>query len=210
MKDRAVDLSEKELKNFITSPDEKIFVLKREHPITLVSPVIFSLITAGLVTSLTYFVAVFLFHSPNLYIGLSLLTLVTTISLITKSIVDYYFHFFVVSNRKILEMTVMPLYKDKINDVLLDQVRITEIDVRMNNIINEVFDMGDVIIEFDRPSHLELFTLNNISNPKEIGTLLTRELQSVMHDSPIWFQPRKTSHSAKFHDDLFPEEEGVR
>src|SRR3989344_9465976 len=109
MKDRAVELSLEEQKNFLTFPDEKIFVLKRTHPLTLITPIIFGLIAAVIVICCIYFLAVFLFNSPSLFIGLTLLTLVVVINLITKVFIDYYFHFYVVSSRKILEMLVVPL-----------------------------------------------------------------------------------------------------
>src|SRR3989338_1536571 len=162
MKDRAVELSLEEQKNFLTFPDEKIFVLRRTHPLTLIFPVMLSVAAAIVIIGIIYLATTFLFNSTNLFIGLTLLVIVVVVNLITKAFIDYYFHFYVVSSRKILEMLVIPLFRDKINDVLLDQVRITEIDVRMPSTIHELFDMGDVIIEFDRPSHLELFTLNNV------------------------------------------------
>lgn len=203
MKETAIDLCQDEVQKFTNFSGEKIFVAKRQHPIVLFTPILLTLLLLVVIILLLYFVTTQLFQSLILFIGLSLLIVVIAINLLTKFITDYFFHFYIISNRKILELSVVPLFRDKINDVLLDQVRITEIEVKMPSLIHEIFDMGDVIIEFDRPSHLELFTLNNIKDPRTTGNILSRELTSIMHDSPVWFYPRGQNNTPKFYEDIY-------
>lgn len=95
---------------------------------------------------------------------------------------------------KILEVNFVPIFSQVINDVFLDQVRTTEIDIKINNFIHEFFDVGDVVISFDRPSHEETFTLKDIKNPRDTGIFIADAIESIMHETPVWFHPRDMSN----------------
>lgn len=94
------------------------------------------------------------------------------------------------------------MFYEKIDDVLLDQVRIIEVDVKVRNIIEEVLNFGDVIIAFDRPSHQETFTLCNIENPGKVGAELCDAFEIMMHEMPIWFNRAGQREILKFTEDI--------
>ncbi len=101
------------------------------------------------------------------------------VSLALRSIIDWYFNVYVVTSRKIIEVSYSPLSSHTINQVLLDQVRCTEIDTKIEGILNDVLDIGNVVITFDRPTHQEEFAFEYVKNPREIEKYLQ---STVCHD----------------------------
>ncbi len=202
MEKSITDLTKEEINHYLSFPEEKLIIAKRKHPFVLLGPIILTTFTAILAILLLYFVSVQLFSSPFLFIGLALVVIAILFVLLTKILVDYYFHFYILTNRKILEVKVIPFFQDRIYDVLLDQVRTTEIDVEMPSVIHKFFDMGNVVIEFDRPSHEERFILRNIKDPRSTETILSKELEEMMHNAPVWFLPRD-NNIPRFHEDVY-------
>jgi len=195
-----------EVKRFISLPGEKLLVARREHGIVIALPLIFCgffFLSFIIGTVFTFF------FFPQLALIALAITLVVSnlaISFGLKIYTDWYYHFFIITNRKILETGYTP-FSRSIDDVFLDQVRITEIDVKMGGFFGQIYDMGDVVIYFDRPSHDKTFTLSNVKNPKSCGIFLADALENIMHHEPIWFKPRDTkknnaSNNYQFADDV--------
>ncbi|MBI4092132.1 MAG: hypothetical protein HY427_02945 [Candidatus Levybacteria bacterium] len=113
-------------------------------------------------------------------------------TIIIRSIIDWYFSFYIATNRKIIEVSYRPLSSREVNEVLLDQVKCTEIDSKVGGAINEFLDIGDVIVTFDRPTHQEEFVFENVPDPKKIET----HLESALCPMPM------------VQNDLAPEEDG--
>lgn len=198
-------LTENEVKNFITLSGERLVVATRQHWFSLAIKIIVGLILSFLFTTLSFLIFLFFAKYPALFISSLLSILTITISLITKLIADWYYHIYVVTTRRILEVSCSPFFSDTMYDVLLDQVRVTEIDVRVGSILHEFIDMGDVVIIFDRPSHEEKFILHAIQNPRQIGIFLCDALELMMHEMPVWFMPRKTNDLFRITEDIFPD-----
>lgn len=190
--------------NFLTSPGERLIVAKRQHWFVLFSP----LMITGLLTLLLISLSAFLFlgpaANPTLFVISLSLSLSASASIIAKNLADWYYHIYMVTTKRILEVSCAPLFFHSINDVALDQVRVTEIDVKIRGFVNELLEMGDVIIEFDRPSHEKMFTISSIKDPSTTGALIANSLKLMMEQSPVWFQPRShTSDLYKFTEDVF-------
>ncbi|OGK19447.1 hypothetical protein A3G67_00605 [Candidatus Roizmanbacteria bacterium RIFCSPLOWO2_12_FULL_40_12] len=189
---------------FITLPGERLIIAKREHWFVMMGP----LTTTGLLSLLFISLAALFFlagaSDPTLFIICLFLILVSTTSIVLKIIADWHYHLYVFTTKRILQVNCAPLFSHSINDVQLDQVRITEIDVRIKGFINELLDMGDVIIAFDRPSHEETFVIANIKDPSTTGILLANTVKLMMESAPIWFQPRthEMDGSYKFAEDV--------
>lgn len=113
---------------------------------------------------------------------------------------------YIVTSHKILELCMVPLGTHSTNGVLLDQVRCTEVDVKINGILNQYLDMGDVGITFDRPTHQEEFTLSDIPNPNQAGALLADELDILRHEGTqqSWFKSKKAPHKVRYTEELKP------
>ena len=203
MKLGLVELEENDLKCCLSLPDEKIIIAKRKHPLI---PIVISMsiLFIGLfaTTLLTYFLITIL-QSLALTVSSALLIL-TLISLaISKTIVDWYYHLYIITNRKILEVKCIPFFSDTIDDVFLDQVRTTEVDTVIPSFIHELLDIGSVTVAFDRPSHDEVYTLANIKDPRETASFLADSLEGLMRPAPVWFSPEKSTDVIKFTEDAF-------
>lgn len=193
--------------NFLTLPGEKILIVQRKHIFTLLTAIFIACLLGFLSVLSSLFGAFVFLKSPFIAISSSLSLFVVSTSLIAKITVDWYFHLYVITNRKIVEVYCTPLFSHVINDVLLDQVRCTEIDVKIQGIINEMLNMGSVVFTFDRPTHQEEFALADIKNPREIGIFLGDAFNSTIRDSssPVWYQPKnEDSKTFKFTEEIFP------
>ena len=193
------------IKNCLTLPGEKLLIAKRQHWFVIMVPLVISIIlNFGLIAIVSFLFLIFL-NSVELLIAASLLISSIFLTCITKLIVDWFNHVYVVTNRKILEVNYAPLFSDALSDLLLDQVRTIEVDIKKDNILNQLFDMGDIIISFDRPSKDKVFVLSNINKPRESGIFLGDQLESVMESSPAGFQNSKSDHPSKFTQDYVEE-----
>lgn len=202
------ECSEYELSEYLNLPGERLLIAKRQHWFVLVGPVFLTFFSAVIVIIFSFVVSSFLsFQMLTVVFGLSLVTILVTCSLLTKIVVDWYYHLYIVTTRKILDVWSAPLFSDNVNDVFLDQVRTTEVDTKVDNVVNQFFDVGDVIIAFDRPSKEKVFVLSSIRNPRQTGMYLGDTLESIMQSSPVWFVKGDESNHAKFHEDVFPEQQ---
>ena len=178
------------LDKILTLPQERVLVAKRQHWLTLATPV-FSVVSISLLFAFSsFYLFIIAFFSPLVFISSIATIFLLASSLATKSVVDWYFHMYVITNRKILEVCYVPMFSHTLCDVLLDQVRCTEIDVKINGIFNELFNNGDIIVSFDRPTHQEEFTIKSIEGPNEIGRILGHAFASVVREDSdtLWYR----------------------
>ncbi len=199
-----------EWNHFLTLPDEKLLCVTRKHWFLLIAPLSF-IILIGIVSIVFAFIIFsFFLASIKLFVSGSLVLLISSICLAAKVYVDWYFHLYIVTSRKILEIQYAPLSTHMINDVLLDQVNCTEIDVKTDGIICELLDMGNIIITFDRPTHQQEFMLLDIQNPKEISSFLSQNLVMMNNRAqymPIWYKTGNNQNSQnnyRFIEEIFP------
>ena len=185
---------------FLTLKDEQLLLVKRRHPLVLLAPIIVICLLAVFFISTAFVLFQTIFVSPSLFYVTALLVISVAISLCTKTIVDWYFHMYILTNRKILELIYTPLTSYIVNDVMLDRVNCTEVDLCSNGFFNELIDMGDIVITFDRPTRQEEFVLKDIQGSHELATYLTQQLLDgapesatfLTQQNTIWFK----QHSA--------------
>lgn len=189
--------------NILTLPEEKIIVQVREYWVVVILPVVIIVLFSALGFFLISFIFLYYMHRPTLFVSSVLLLVVLSSSILIKIIADWYYHLYIITNRRILEVCYSPLFSEYINDVLLDQVRITEVDVKIKSIVQELLNIGDVVIVFDRPSHEETFIMTDIQNPSQVGGLLANSLEGLMHDAPIWFRPREATDVLRYAEDIY-------
>lgn len=162
----------------------------RKHPFVLVMPIIavVFLTILFLITGFVFFNQ--FYYSLPLLVTSSLLLISFSLAIIAKLIIDWYFHVYILTNRKILEFRYTPLTSYLVNDIMLDRVYCTEVDSQTNGMLHDLLDLGDIIITFDRPTHQEEFVLRDIQSCTKIGTFLTKQLMDGNHYdpiTPIWF-----------------------
>jgi len=158
----------------ITLPGEMLVLVERKHWSTFFVPLLFMLLSFCFIFIVLYLFFTFIpeFLPAFFLVAIVVFNLIATIA--AKSVIDWYFNLYVITNRKIAEVSYRPLSSRRINEILLDQVRCTEIDTRTEGIFNDLLDIGDVVITFDRPTHEEEFTLKDVKNPKRIEFYLEK------------------------------------
>jgi hypothetical protein len=186
---------------FLTLKDEQLLLVKRKHPFVVLIPIIIICCLTLFFISSGFVLFQDIFYSPSLFYVTTLLLISLAISVSTKTIVDWYFHMYILTNRKILELRYTPLTSYIVNDVMLDRVNCTEVDLQTNGFLNEIIDMGDICITFDRPTRREEFVLKDIQGSHELATYLTQQLldgtpqpaSSLQRQNTIWFRQHNTS-----------------
>ena len=186
---------------------ERILLRKRQHWFIIIIPVFFSIAAAVIVTLILYYLFVLKISQVGLFMSSIPVVFLMTSSIIAKIIVDWHCHFYILTTNRILEVCYKPLFSNYINNVILNQVKSTEIDIEKTGIINQLLDMGNVIITFDRPTHQEEFRLMNIKNPKETGFLMSDILdieKTDMMDAPLWYKSKDEKHRFRITEQIFP------
>ena len=86
---------------------------------------------------------------------------------------------------------------------MLDRVNCTEVDLQSNGFFNEIIDMGDICITFDRPTRREEFVLKDIQGSHELATYLTQQLldapqsaSMLQQQNTIWFRQHTAGNSS--------------
>ncbi len=193
-----------EVKHFCSLPGEHLLIAKRQHWIVLLAPLLFIIFAGIFLIGVTAGLFGFQIFTLPLFIASILVIGNVALAFMLHEIIDWYFHLYILSDRKLLEVLFQPIFSHVINNVFLDQVRTTEIDIKINGFIQELLDIGDVVIVFDRPSHEETFIFQNVKNPRETGIFIADALESIMHDTPIWFHPRSIANNVRLNDAVFP------
>ncbi len=126
---------------------EKILLKKRQHWFTIA----LSIFTATFL-GLLFIILDILFFSkflPNIYLllSLALIILLITTTVAAKLIVDWYCHFYLLTAHRILEVCYKPLFTSHINNVILNQVKSTEIDIEKTGFINQLLDNRSLYID---------------------------------------------------------------
>ena len=186
---------------------ERILLRKRQHWFIFIMPVFFSIIVAIAVTLILYYLFVLKISQVGLFMSSVPVIFLMTSSIIAKIIVDWHCHFYLLTTNRILEVSYKPLFSNYINNVILNQVKSTEIDIEKTGIINQLLDIGNVIITFDRPTHQEEFRLMNIKDPREVGFLMSDALDIEkidMMDTPLWYKTKDEKRPFRITEEIFP------
>ena len=196
-------------KSFLTMSTEKLLVVTRRHFIVLVGPFV-SLLAVGIIfvaSSIYFFSAI---YSSKLLLLSCILTIVSIVlTLSAKIIIDWYFNLYVATSRKLLEVKYSPLISFNFNQVLLDQVKCTELDMSKSGILSDFIDVGSIGITFDRPTHYEVFYFENIPESKEIGIHLSNEyaeLGKLDNKNQYWFRQNynNPTNRMNYMEEVFP------
>lgn len=180
---------------FTMLPGEELIFAQRKHWSTFAFPIIVMSIFGLVVISILALSFNILGHYT-----LQLATFITFLfvfleSLALRAILDWYFNIYVLTTRRIIEISYSPLASHKINQVLLDQVRCTEIDTKIEGIVNDLLNIGHVIITFDRPTHQEELVLEYVKDPRKIENCLQRVLYKSSY-TPTYSPPSYGVNSA--------------
>lgn len=179
---------------FVDLPNEEILLVKRKHPFVIIFP----LVLLAAFTFLSLVAVSYLFNnvilSLPIYIASLFMILSSSISGAIFITIYWYYHLYILTSRKILEVRYTPLFSHVVNDIFLDNVSCTEVDLKSSGFFHEIIDMGDITITFDRPTHQEEFTLSDIKDCDATGKFLVQNLMSTSvqtRGNIIWMKGRK-------------------
>lgn len=94
--------------------------------------------------------------------------------LLLKVLIDWKLNFVTVFDEQIVETRCSPLLFCNTTQILLNKVITTEIDVKVKNPLQELFDVGEVSLLFDEFSHERTLKLEYIKKPREVADLLRK------------------------------------
>jgi hypothetical protein len=179
---------------FIDLPNEEILLVKRKHPFVIIFPLILIALFAFISFFGVFYILNNSFFSFPIYIASLFVILSSSISGAIFIAIYWYFHLYILTSRKILEVKYTPLFSHVVNDIFLDNVSCTEVDLKSSGFFHEIIDMGDITITFDRPTHQEEFTLSDIKDCDEIGKFLVQKLMNTANQSNgniIWMRGKR-------------------
>lgn len=191
-----------ECQAFLTLPGEELILAKREHWFILVVPLILTVFLGVLFILLTIIGLLAYFPSFPLIVSSCLLIVLGVSSLVVKQFADWHYHMYIITTRKLLEVSCAPLFSHSVNDVLIEQVIISEVDTNIKSFIHELFDMGDIIIVFDGPSRQGRFVISHIQEPNEVGGVLSNAFELMPRNAPTWSQQDRRIDNYKFTGDI--------
>ncbi|MEN9407621.1 MAG: hypothetical protein RLZZ455_837 [Candidatus Parcubacteria bacterium] len=194
---KGVELPTPLYEHYASQPNEHLFLATRMHPYTLLLPGLFIVTLALMLSALSFLAALYGFIHSLHFFALLLAIWVTASLLFAGHVLLWRSHYYIVTSRKMIEIRGFPLLFYTINDILLDQVRCTEIDIKTEGILDTLLNMGDITLTFDRPTHQESFTIAHIHDPRRIGFFLGDKLEeSKNHLSPlVWNKPTSEKHA---------------
>jgi hypothetical protein len=196
------------LKHYLTFSGEKIHFIKRTSILTLIPLFVLVIFLSTFIAFGFYILAYYGLLSFHIAAIGIVLMIDIAILLCLKVVIEWYFHIYIVTNKKILEIVYIPLSSYTVNDVFLEQVKCTEIDIRMSGFLREMLGIGDIAMTFDRPTHHEEFILSNMTHARQIGSLLTQLLMnssSALADSSSWYKDNK-DHKFYMIDTIIPKQ----
>ncbi len=187
-------ISHDEVKHFITLNDEELILAKRKHWFVTLTPIVNTVFLVMMFIAFSYVGFLLYFSSYLLFIVTGLFAIVAGVSRIMKVIIGWYCHLYIVTTRRIIEIRHVPFSSYHVNDLLLDQMRVAEIDVDVGTIFNELVGKGDVIIQLDQLAREHAFRMSDVADPRKTAMYLTQifgeRRQSITGNTLYRYQPK--------------------
>lgn len=174
---------------------EDFLIAKRQHKFVLFTPLCIAVVLFFTFTIIAGYLFMGALHSFELFLVSELIISIIFLDIIAKVLVDWYLHAYIVTSHKILEVRYSPFASDTTNEVLMDQVKCTEVDVHTHGILNQIIGMGDVSLTFDRPTHQQEFVFSNIYNYRDVGRLMSSMFDNSARKTeetttPMWYKSK--------------------
>lgn len=156
-------------------PQEEILSVQRQHWLSLVFPlflqfIIILLLIGGLMFLIHLEYPIIFFKSAIL---LSLLLLSLLALLGTFLVMDWYFHFYIITNKRMISDHFFKLSGPYYEEVFLKET-IESVDRIEKNIVYDAFGIEDVSVRFPSFARAEPFVFISPSNPEEIERIIEK------------------------------------
>lgn len=184
-------------RHFLTRSGEKLLFASRTHVFVLIAPIVLTIIFACVSIVAVIFVGDYFSLSFFILGGSIFLILFFCATMLMKVIVDWYFHFYVITNFKILEISYRPFFSKDINLLPLDQMRCVELTSRTQGFIKTMYDVGDIVIQLDFLTHQDTFVISDIFSPQETSMMLSDVFNGIISGKT----GEKVTHLVKLKDE---------
>lgn len=199
--DKDEPILEHDTSRILNLAGENVYLVVKPHFLTIIPSLflILFLIIIFLVVAIFSFLAI----KSVVVVGLGILiSFLVGLTLVSQTLISWFYHIYIATSRKLLEIKYSPLTGQIANEIFLDQVKCTEVDLGTSGIIKQFFDIGDVMITFDRPTHQHEFIISSVKRYRKIGALLTNKLVNKPPTEQIkpgqfWF--RNKNEPSKYH-----------
>lgn len=197
----------KEILSYLSTSAEQLLYVGKPSAITMIPRFLVLLLGSIIFYTILHMVTLVYLDNPVFYLLGMVAFIIFVVLIAVLLILQWLFNFYIVTNKKIIDMQYAPPISHNLSTILLDQVRCTEVDLQKNGLLRELLDIGDVIITFDRPTHKEVFTLSNIRHPEQVSLYLGHALTVLRTEAPIepfWFRPQQTTNKLQIGEDIYP------
>lgn len=194
----------KEIFSYLSSEDEQLLYVGKPAGIVLIPRLIVLAIFILIGYIGLHIIALIYFENILAFILGATVLITSSMYLGIFIVLDWLFDFYIVTNKKIIDVHFAPPMSHNLSTILLDQVRCTEVDTQKNGFLHELLDFGDVTVTFDRPTHQEAFVFHNINHPEQVSLYLGRALTASSKDQikPFWYKTNPTSSRLIMGEDL--------
>lgn len=197
---------EQDLKNFLTNAEEKVVLTKRSHWVTLLAKILAITIVSFILLFFSFFLFAILTLPVKLFVSSVILISILELTLISKLIVDWYCHFYILTNKKLLDVSYSPLFSETAYEVPINQAACSRIVVKKNQILSSFFPIGSINLIFQGKDYTQEFKFSKIGNPEETSLFLS-EYFGIIKDKnirPFWERAREKMQPFTFVDSVFP------
>src|SRR5687768_11742426 len=123
--------------SFLDLDGEDVLLVKRQHVFVLIAPILVNVLLFSIFAIGAFLMFNYLFLSFPLLIITLLLLVSISASLAVYSYIYWFYHLYVLTSKKLLEVKYTPLSSHVINDIFLDKVNCTEIDLSSKGFFHE-------------------------------------------------------------------------
>lgn len=193
-------------KNFLTEDEEKVVLTKRAHWAILLARIVGVSVVSILLVFFAFFFFAILTLPVKLFLSSLILISILELSLVSKLIVDWYCHFYVLTNKKLLDVSYSPLFSESAYEVSLKEVDCSRITVKKNQILSNFFNIGSISLAFQGANFTQNFKLASIENPESTSLFLTEYfgISKEKNLRPFWERAREKMQPFTFIDSVFP------
>ena len=175
-------------------PGENIQTIQRKHLISIVLPLATCVLSVAILIAALIIFRFYAVMSPLFFIDAMLLTLSFLIIFSMFSIINWFYQFYVITNKRILYIRFFQTQRKHFEEVFFTAGTKLKISRVARNLLYIILNVEDVYIEFRRDDRKEPFIIQAPDRPQEIEEILdTLGNTSPLRDFPATAQPVEKS-----------------
>ena len=154
--------------NFETrESEEKVVLLLRQHPITLVPKALMAVLMILAPSILSVF-PILSFLPANFQLIVVLGWYLITTALILESFLTWFYNVYLVTDERIVDIDFYNLIYKEVSDANIDKIQ--DVTYKMGGVVRTVFNYGDILIQ--TASEVPNFEFLAVPRPDKVATVL--------------------------------------